>query len=109
MSNNEKDNYIYTPYECEEYLNDLGYSNPYSVFESDPDYLNLGGYKVPFVRMNDGRIIASDNDWDVCEALNAFLQGKMHVSENQTWDAFNNAPASVAYRGGAGYLYTIYE
>lgn len=88
---------------------------PLSLMEGDPDKLKCGDREVYFMDIDLGDskfILTSDevND-EQKKMLTEFHQDnfKERYSEGQcSWETFNKATNAVAYRGGKGYLYTIW-
>lgn len=88
---------------------------PLSLMEGDPDILRCNERKIYFMDIDLGDtkfIITSDevNDEEkkmLAEFHQYDFKERYTVSECN-WETFNQAPNAVAYRGGKGYLYTIW-
>lgn len=88
---------------------------PLSLMEGDPDILRCNGRKLYFMDIDLGDtkfILTSDevNDEEK-KMLAVFHQDdfkERYTVGECNWETFDNATNAVAYRGGKGYLYTIW-
>ncbi len=87
-----------------------------SYMEGDPDKVKWGKYDMYFmdVILNGTRYILTSDELD--ESVKTML-ARFHSDEFKrfyrslpnSWEAFNEADNAVAYRGGSGYFYHIWE
>ncbi len=88
------------------------------LFSCDPDYIFDGENKLPFVIIN-GMVIIPElweyddpNNEGIEEALGEFISDgfKNYFQEiKSSWENFESKKFNIAYRGGAGYTYSIWE
>ena len=86
-----------------------------SYLEGDPDILRCDGNRLYFIdTVLDGKRYVLTHD-EVCDTEREILK---HFFEEDFrshfelfpchWEAFNDAERAIAYRGGSGYVYTIW-
>lgn len=101
-----------------------------AFFEGDPDMVKIGGYVGYFAKCGNIVFYYLDEFYGDAKALltaffNAFntgitLGGESYLNgtapigfdssdEIQNWDAWEKIENGIAYRGGAGYSYKIYD
>jgi hypothetical protein len=118
---------LVTPSESTMYANDKDFDDQESkddyydglgMFEGDPDMLYSNGkdhdseYVIYFLidRENHEIIVSEEPETAEEEAfLQAFALGNADLTDDQTWDAVKKEGLFIAYRGGMGYHYTIYQ
>lgn len=84
--------------------------DPLTQFEGDPDYIKLGQSVCYFVKIGNVVWYYPSCDEEVAlDTLTKFYEGKLELIEEQNWDAFNKLTDALAYRGGSGYVYTLYK
>lgn len=88
---------------------------PLSLMEGDPDILRCNERKIYFMDIDLGNtkfILTSDEvNNEEKRMLAEFHQDdykERYTVGECNWETFDNAPNAVAYRGGKGYLYTIW-
>lgn len=86
-----------------------------SFFEGDPDILRCDGYNQYFlaVDLNDTRYVLTSDIVTDSERLmlERFFSDDFQDSFTkgvQSLESFNQSDRSIAYRGGSGYVYTIW-
>lgn len=106
------------------------YNEILDLFSSDPDYINVDGLKMTFIEVDIksvkcivvpdyaiekgyGEEIDLFNTEKMKTMLTAFFSENFkdsytHEDSQNTWDYFNNTDAAIAFRGGSGYVYTIW-
>lgn len=95
---------------------DDGMFEPLSMMEGDPDIIRCNGHKLYFITtVQNGvqYILTSD---EVSEQAKKMLTEfhQENFKENYSvgecsWETFNGASNAIAYRGGSGYVYTIWN
>jgi len=86
-----------------------------SFFEGDPDIVKVNG-ETSFFSMHDvdqtRYVICSGEDADTWDFLTSFagadFQDVFYDPNENNWETFDNASTAIAYRGGRGYVYTIW-
>ena len=88
---------------------------PLSIMEGDPDILRCNDRKLYFldVELSGTKFILTSDEVNEQEKkmLTEFHQDDFKESYSVgecNWETFNDATNAVAYRGGKGYLYTIW-
>ena len=81
-----------------------------SYFEGDPDYLKIDGESCYFIELS-GIVYYYPfcDDKKALKALRRFYEGKLNRIEPNTWEKWETIKNGLAYRGGSGYLYTLYK
>ena len=86
-----------------------------SYLEGDPDILRCDGYKLYFIApiVNGKRYVLTHDEVDVTEhemLTHFFEEGYRRYFEALPcdWKAFDGAGRAIAYRGGSGYVYSIW-
>lgn len=97
--------------ECD-YLKD----DPLVFFEGHSDMVKHEGYTEYFadIDINDTKYIISNTDepdvWDMLEKFfSADFGESFELTEPNNWDSWYSLKNGIAYRGGRGYVYTIWE
>lgn len=87
-----------------------------SLLEGDPDILRCDGYIQYFisVEVNDVRYVLTSDELSDAERemLECFFSDDFRnrfCQQGYTWDYFNRQQRAIAYRGGSGYLYSIWN
>lgn len=87
-----------------------------SFFPGDPDILRCDGHKQYFVSVDKNKIRYVLTRYEVTDTEREMLQHffsddfQEHFTEGeQTWDHFHQSDRGIAYRGGYGYAYTIWD
>jgi len=92
-----------------EYLDDEGYYE----LSPDPDILSINGERYAFEEFNGNVIIQADEVTPLMiSRLSEFFEGKNPINyrtTDRTWSRWDELDDGVAYRGGKGYSYTIWE
>ena len=103
--------------EDDEYFED----NPLSFFEGDPDMINIFGCTSYFIDVEPKKseykwIIVSGDVSDVEDYLERFFsedfETEWQLTEPNNWNSFwhnEDKNETIAYRGGRGYVYTIWQ
>lgn len=103
------------------FMEENGFCDVYDLFQSDPDILRIAGSEVSFTEVdineNTAFIIYSDSEYQAAESeiksmLQRFYAGNFRDYFRQldsSWTVFRNLVNGIAYRGGQGYHYTIWE
>lgn len=86
-----------------------------SYLDGDPDILRCDGNKLYFIStvLNGKRYVLTHDEVNTIERelLTRFFEDD-YTRHFETlpcnWDAFNKAERAIAYRGGSGYLYSIW-
>jgi len=85
------------------------------IWNTDPDYFNYDDLlKVPFVETCDKYIIVPDYyeiSEEAKEMLISFFEDNFKTvfdSLVSSWDVFMGTERGIAYRGGSGYVYSIW-
>jgi len=82
------------------------------LFEGDPDMIKIDGYLSPFIDIViDGIRYVLFTDEDAKCALEKFYSDKLERVEynKNSWDYFDSQKNVLAYRGGKGYNYVLYN
>lgn len=92
--------------------------DPMILFEGDPDMIKEGGYIVYFmdVKINDTLyiIVSDDSEPELNDCLESFFKedfdNEWEYSELNNWESFwQYDNIAIAYRGGKGYVYSIWH
>lgn len=83
------------------------------IFDSDPDKINIYGYESYCAQINNHVIVYGDLDESELQLVSDFynegFQDKFFHVEN-TWENYeDDRYINIAYRGGKGYVYTIWR
>jgi hypothetical protein len=98
-----------------------GFCDVYDLFQSDPDILRIKNSEVSFTEVdineNTAFIIYSDSEYRASESeikgmLQLFFADNFRdyfTNLDSSWTVFRSLANGIAYRGGQGYHYTIWE
>lgn len=103
------------------FMEENGFCDVYDLFQSDPDILRIAGSEVSFTEVdideNTAFIIYSDSEYQVPESeikgmLQRFYADNFRdyfANLDSSWKVFRSLVNGIAYRGGQGYHYAIWE
>lgn len=87
-----------------------------TLFEGDPDMLKIDDYITYFMDLtvNDTKYIITNSDEpDDFEILKKFFSDdfkeSFETTEPNNWESWEQLNNGIAYRGGKGYVYTIWK
>lgn len=102
------------------WLHDNEIDDILSLFEGDPDLLKIDCSQILFIDIETKEhhfIIYLDCEYEVenerieqrlKEFFSADYKELFENPEKNTWDTFNGNSDIIAYRGGSGYVYTLW-
>lgn len=103
------------------FMGENGFCDVYDFFQSDPDILRIMGSEVSFTEVdineNTAFVIYSDSEYQATESeikgmLQRFYADNFRdyfTNLDSSWKVFRSLVNGIAYRGGQGYHYTIWE
>lgn len=103
------------------FMEENGFCDVYDFFQSDPDILRIMGSEVSFTEVdineNTAFVIYSDSEYQATESeikgmLQRFYADNFRdyfTNLDSSWKVFRSLVNGIAYRGGQGYHYTIWE
>lgn len=103
------------------FMEENRFCDVYDLFQSDPDILRIAGSEVSFTEVdineNTAFIIYSDSEYRATESeikdmLQRFYADNIRdyfTNLDSSWKVFRSLVNGIAYRGGQGYHYAIWE
>lgn len=125
-SNNMKTRHIYSIEEAAHsgelfsFMEENGFCDVYDFFQSDPDILRIMGSEISFTEVDIDEktsfVIFTESkityDSEIKEMLSLFYTDNFQdffTNRVSSWALFRSLVSGIAYRGGRGYCYTIWE
>lgn len=103
------------------YMQDNGLCDVYDLFQSDPEILRIKNSEVSFTEVeideNIRFVIYSDSEYQATESEIKTLLQRFYADNfkdyftklDSSWSVFRSLVNGIAYRGGWGYHYAIWE
>jgi len=103
------------------FMEENGFCDVYDLFQSDPDILRITGSEVSFTEVDINEhtvfIVYSDSEYQATESeikgmLQRFYADNFRdyfTNLDSSWKVFRSLVNGIAYRGGQGYQYSIWE
>ena len=103
------------------FMEENGFCDVYDLFQSDPDILRIKNSEVSFTEVdineNTTVVIYADSEYEASEGeikdiLRRFYTDNFQdyfTNPDSSWTVFRSLVNGIAYRGGQGYHYTIWE
>jgi len=103
------------------FMEENGFCDVYDFFQSDPNILRIKNSEVSFMEVDIDKntvfVIYTDSE---CQAAESEIKGILQrfyadnfqgffTQLDSSWTVFRNLANGIAYRGGQGYHYAIWE
>lgn len=103
------------------FMEENGFCDVYDLFQSDPDILRIKNSEVSFTEVDIDKntvfVIYSDSEYKATESEIKGMLQRFYTDNfrdyftqlDSSWTVFRSLVNGIAYRGGQGYHYAIWE